>query len=386
VEYLMANNQRNLWKKYNGKGFSAEHADYAEKATADEYGEDIHSRIVKVDGIETGSQVNVIEEVQINGTALSVDANKAVNIPLASATDSGNETVYVTGAVTGQDKERWDSWGSNEYDVPLFVDQRIMLLWYGTGWGEVLAPSMGIANPTIGYDANGPLDVSGTSWTGTPYISRYNLGGRSTGPWLVDNKGIHWTQESITSQISKNNPFTIEFWLKDDYPTTDYGFGDGQFPVTLLGKAGFELSGADTIPTLGLGGYYGMVEYQEPYKNISTNTGLTTHSIGAEYYQPWNSKDAWVHLALTYDGSGNYSGMHLYADGREMLNEDHNLGYLLRNDNFDWIFNNPQALSVMYNGYTNGCDWKMAQLAMFNYCKYTGNFTPQTKPYCLGVD
>jgi uncharacterized protein (TIGR02145 family) len=71
----------------------------------------------KLASIETGAQANVIEEVQVNGMKLPVDANKAVNIPLASATDSGNETVYVTGAVTGQDKQKWDNWASAVFPI-----------------------------------------------------------------------------------------------------------------------------------------------------------------------------------------------------------------------------------------------------------------------------
>ena len=72
----------------------------------------------KLTGIETGAQANVIESVKVDGTALTVDTNKAVNIPLASATDSGNETVYVTGVVTGQDKEKWDSWETISVTIP----------------------------------------------------------------------------------------------------------------------------------------------------------------------------------------------------------------------------------------------------------------------------
>lgn len=332
----------------------------------------------KLSGISAGAQVNVIESVSVAGTKLSI-SEKSVDIPAA--------TGEIYGVVTGTERTRWNSWGSNEYDVPLFVDQRIMLLWYGTGWGEVLAPSRGIANPTIGYDADGPLDVSGTSWAGTPYISKSNLGGRVSGPWLDDNKGIHWTHESITSQISKNKPFTIEFWLKDDYPESTSGFHDGNYPVSLLGNTGFSISNNDIIPTLGIGGWFGYVSYQYPYYNSSTNTGLGSHSIGS--VMPWYQKDAWVHVALTYDGTGNKAGLHLYANGLELLNNDKSLGALLENSNFNWIFSNPQSLSIMQNWpyYPDySCNWKIAQLAMFNYCKYTGNFTPQTTPYCLGVD
>ena len=49
-----------------GKGLSTEDYTTAEKT--------------KLSGIETGAQVNVIETVKVNGTALTPDANKAVNV------------------------------------------------------------------------------------------------------------------------------------------------------------------------------------------------------------------------------------------------------------------------------------------------------------------
>lgn len=89
--------------KVSGKGLSTEDYTTEEKT--------------KLSGIENGAQANVIESVKVDGTALSIDANKAVDIPLASATESGNETVYVTGVVSGQDKQKWDNWVSDEFPI-----------------------------------------------------------------------------------------------------------------------------------------------------------------------------------------------------------------------------------------------------------------------------
>lgn len=60
---------------------------------------------VKLSGIESGSQVNIIEKVKVNGTELTV-TNKEVDIVLPSATESGSshgvevEVVQVSGSVT----------------------------------------------------------------------------------------------------------------------------------------------------------------------------------------------------------------------------------------------------------------------------------------------
>lgn len=40
----------------------------------------------KLDGIAAGAQVNVIETVKVNGTALTPDANKAVDVPVTQVT------------------------------------------------------------------------------------------------------------------------------------------------------------------------------------------------------------------------------------------------------------------------------------------------------------
>lgn len=90
--------------KVSGKGLSANDYTDADKG--------------KLDNIESGAEVNLIESVKVDGSALTIDATKAVDIPLASATASGNETVYVTGVVTGQDKQKWDDWTSASVDIP----------------------------------------------------------------------------------------------------------------------------------------------------------------------------------------------------------------------------------------------------------------------------
>lgn len=74
--------------KITGKGLSTEDYTTAEKT--------------KLSGVETGAQVNIIEAVQVNGTALNV-ASKTVNIDLSGKVDkvttatSGNIVVFGAG-------------------------------------------------------------------------------------------------------------------------------------------------------------------------------------------------------------------------------------------------------------------------------------------------
>ena len=59
----------------------------------------------KLDGIESGGEVNVIEAVKVSGTALPIDANKAVNIVTESTYDASTNKI-ATMADAGVD------WGS----------------------------------------------------------------------------------------------------------------------------------------------------------------------------------------------------------------------------------------------------------------------------------
>lgn len=59
----------------------------------------------KLNGIESGAEVNLIESVSVAGTALDIES-KAVNVPEAG----GTVGAWVKGVVSGEDKTRWDSW------------------------------------------------------------------------------------------------------------------------------------------------------------------------------------------------------------------------------------------------------------------------------------
>jgi len=58
----------------SGKGLSTEDYTTAEKT--------------KLGGVETGAEVNIIEEVQVNGVALTPDSNRAVNVTIPSTFDA----------------------------------------------------------------------------------------------------------------------------------------------------------------------------------------------------------------------------------------------------------------------------------------------------------
>lgn len=71
-------------------------------ATAEEDGLMTKEQAAKLDGIAEGAQVNVLEGVQVNGTDLTIDENKKVNIVIENA------TADKAGLMTGADKAKLD--------------------------------------------------------------------------------------------------------------------------------------------------------------------------------------------------------------------------------------------------------------------------------------
>ena len=55
----------------------------------------------KLNGVATGAQVNKIESVKVNGTALIIDSSKAVNVDLTAYAKSADVTKEIASAVSG---------------------------------------------------------------------------------------------------------------------------------------------------------------------------------------------------------------------------------------------------------------------------------------------
>ena len=73
--------------KETGKGLSTNDYTTAEKT--------------KLNGVSAGAQVNKIESVKVNGTALTIDSSKAVNVDLTVYAKSADVTEEIASAVSG---------------------------------------------------------------------------------------------------------------------------------------------------------------------------------------------------------------------------------------------------------------------------------------------
>ena len=83
-----------------GLGIPAQDTTYAD-ATTSTHGLMSAADKTKLDGVATGAQANKIESVKVNGTALTPDSSKAVNVYLSAYAKSADVTKEIASAVSG---------------------------------------------------------------------------------------------------------------------------------------------------------------------------------------------------------------------------------------------------------------------------------------------
>jgi len=83
-----------------GLGIPAQDTTYAD-ATTSTHGLMSAADKTKLDGVATGAQANKIESIKVNGTALTPDSSKAVNVDLSAYAKSADVTKEIASAVSG---------------------------------------------------------------------------------------------------------------------------------------------------------------------------------------------------------------------------------------------------------------------------------------------
>lgn len=122
------------------------------KATAEQDGIMTKEDFSKLAGIASGAQVNVIESVKVDGTALTPDANKAVNIDLSGKAEKSEMSIV---AGTGDDADKTTiTLKSGTSATVLTTHQNI------SGKADVVSGAT--AGNFAGLDASGNLTDSGS--------------------------------------------------------------------------------------------------------------------------------------------------------------------------------------------------------------------------------
>jgi hypothetical protein len=340
----MSKTKQQLWTKFGGKEFFARMAD---NATHDGDGNEISTTYAtrdvaatsadglmsaadkgKLDNIESSAEVNVIEEVQVNGTALSV-SDKTVNIPLASATTSGNEMVYVTGAVTGQDKAKWDNWEQASIVIPSPVKQYLGIAYLGYTEGITIIPSHAIVKNYSRF--NDYPDLKSFDWA--YQCSDWNDITITNTPEILD--------------LWKNNhDFTIETLFNTQSSNDWIGIG--------WGNPGYSGGG---------------ILYPNPYWNTPFmisfapgsvyifRNGNRVQTLSTSVYSGY----AWHHVAITYTATTGVCT--IYMDGNSIGT---------------YTITGTHETCSNFTGSFGDC---VTQFAVYDYVAYTENFSVPTIPH-----
>ena len=177
-------NDTQLWAGFNNHGLYAKRAErdkdgnpidttYATKDAATTTAAGLMSAADKgkLDTIESGAEVNLIETVSVAGTALEIES-KSVNVPEAGGTTGA----WVKGVVSGEDTARWDSWVSAVF--PIIPKPNIVVI------GGRTYPTVKIGNQmwmaeNLDYAWNG-LIINDTGSASEPRAYYYNRGSKDT--------------------------------------------------------------------------------------------------------------------------------------------------------------------------------------------------------------
>lgn len=240
------------------------------------------------------------------------------------------------------------------------IDPDIIILQDWVTQGVGLQPTSGTV-PSASFDPDGPLDVSGTGWSGTPYVSNNDIG-RSR---LDNNSQMSDTDfeifaadglvygDGIDSVDFGNVDYTVEFWAKK--------IGDR-----------YNADVFRSVPAIGLyneqkhfcfGFFDNVISVYSPERNFGANLATSTQ---------------WHHFAMVSKNNI----LDIYYDGTKYLS-----GHKEVTNPFDFTF-----FSICKIGRRPFLgEWKYspnyiyAQVCLTKRAKWTENFTPPTKPYCLGV-
>lgn len=241
------------------------------------------------------------------------------------------------------------------------IDQDIILLqdWVTPDIG--VQPSGSLPAPAPYWDPDGPLDVTGTGWAGTPYVRTQEIGwadvkvppnGSSTDFYLYALEGIVYNQGlSGYSLGSQDVDFTIEAWMRYSAARGNLSYYRGQ---PLLGL--FSPSSRCCFGVWDNGVGY----WDDSGRRISQ-------------YGPL---EGWHHYAIVKHGPT----VNMYVDGSYF------------GSNYELTPGVIDTFAIAKRGYIywagtriDMARYDFAQVCVTRRAKWLGEFTPPTTPYCLGA-
>ena len=297
----------------------------------------------KLAGIEAGAQVNDIASISVNGSALTPDANKNVNIVIPKAVPDPSAANQVLFSVAGADGYEWSvaTWEMEEFPGTL-PEHCVLLDYFSDGYrygkqaSESIFTSIESALPSdFGIQSSDTFDQS------VPF-ARFD--GESVAIGLPYD---------ISDVVDANTGFTIEFYLRA-------GSGVGAYSNTIGIKTG------NVVPKIVLYGETG-AQYDYSVGSHWYHGSLTAINRNYLVSTPWQS--AWHHVAITVKRIGGAGdAFQIYVDGNVANDHGPQIFYTYnKTDSYNIYMypcmNNNNA--EMKQGY-----YDIAQLAVWDYPKY----------------
>lgn len=214
-----------------------------------------------------------------------------------------------------------------------------------------LQPTVGSV-PSASFDPDGPLDVSGTGWSGTPYVNSRSVG--YTNRANPATNGIVYNFDGGLVLGDGAIDFTIEAWIRR---TTSSNDSNEKF-YQRFGLYDFS-NGHDFL--------FATYEWAMCMANNGRKITWNTMPLGE-----------WHHYALVVH-DGNFFG---FRDGIKIVSPyaltSHQLPSFVIRPQYYWatswgsIYENPRL--------------DYAQICLTKRAKWLENFSPPTRPYCLGME
>lgn len=239
--------------------------------------------------------------------------------------------------------------GGNSIRRGSLIDPDIVILqdWMTTGIG--IQPSSGNI-PNADFDDSGPLDVSGTGWSGTPYVRNSTIGNVQKDSDLVPYS-IVWQGQTLADYhlVDGNTEFTMEAWLRLVTDSTMYSERTAPL-LGLFGNNSYNLGAFDS-------------RFVNLYNNIRKNPEFGFND------------NAWHHVAVVCTGS---SIIGFFDGDRVSPGTLYSFNYTL----FAIV---PRLYQQVFGSTYRSPEYDFAQVCLTKRAKWTSNFTPPTRPYCLGI-
>ena len=336
-------NDNHLWKGFSGHGL------YAKRAEKDRNGEDIVTTYAKKTEVPVlTDDLTTSTDTAVTPNAVNEAINNIVHIP-----DTANQpsTLYVGGQGMG-----WTGWESEDIDIPNHLPDHCVLLDYlidGYHLGQQPHPDYIHNYPSdTGYAPNDDsksgftyFDFTGAPFDKMPYAHFNN----TTGTYAATER-LLWTGLNKTNYP---DGLTVEFLAKVDTGATICQFVE---MINAYNFAGISYNSS----TVG------------SYQVINTSATFIA-SIGrlSAILSNYNTADAWHHYCYTADFKNNLA--HFFLDGILVSTVYNNLTGGMDLGFMPCCINTYDVTKLRY-GYC------LAQVAVWDYPKYTSSFTISRKP------